>query len=79
MTYDWNDSGKPPRYNVLLNELPNGNNPFLNYENKIISKDKKKLYLKKYFHRLILLVFHYVEYALVNERKYLTQLVRVIE
>ena len=49
MTYDWNDSGKPPRYNVLLNELPNGNNPSLNYENKMISKDKKKTLLEEIF------------------------------
>ncbi len=27
MSYELRESGKPPKYNVLLNEPPNGNNP----------------------------------------------------
>jgi len=78
-SYERRESGKPPKYNVLLNELPNGNNP-LKIKTKIFFFKKIfSIYLMKYFHHLILHVFHYVKYVLVNENMYQVQLYLVIE
>jgi hypothetical protein len=35
MSYELRESGKPPKYNVLLNEPPNGNNPLKNKTNSL--------------------------------------------